>query len=139
MGIQRCHHLQILITLYNGKETGQTFMDCFKGIINMLIGKKPNLERIIFCSDRGYWNISLVKYILLHWGDLTTGNVKRTFWYIFTYDQQRKKNDARKLLETKGPSTLYSTKTTVKKRNLIAYAYREMTENTFFQKKRKLQ
>ena len=67
--------------------------------------------------------------MLLHGGDLT-GTMKRTFWYMFTYDQQLKKNDTRQLLETKCPSTLYSAKTnTVEKRNLIACTCRTGTNN----------
>ena len=81
-----------------------------------------------FYSDRGCWNISLVKHMSLHGRDLT-GTVKRTFWYLFTYDQELKKNDTRQLLETKGPSTLCSAKATVEKRNLIACACRTGTNN----------
>ena len=35
-------------------KIGQTSTDCCIEITNILFGKKPNLDRIIFCSDRGY-------------------------------------------------------------------------------------
>ena len=55
--------------------------------------------------------------------------MKRIFWFLFTYDQQLKKNHTRKLLEKKGPSTLHAAKTKIEKRNLMAYAYRTGTNN----------
>ena len=56
----------------------------------MIIGAKPNLDRIKFHPFMGHWNFSLVKHTLLNEGNFT-GAVKMTFWHVFACDQQLKK------------------------------------------------
>ena len=72
------------------EKMGLTSTDCYKNIIQLMHGSKPNLDRIIFCSDRGYWNLNLVQYIILNGGDVT-GTVKRCYWFPCTCDQALKK------------------------------------------------
>ena len=52
------------------EKAGQTTTDCYINIIIMMCGSKLNLDRIMFCSDRGHWNINLVKYTSMHGGHL---------------------------------------------------------------------
>ena len=109
------------------EKNGETQTECYIQIIKSLFGTKPNLDRIIFASDRGYWN-KPIKCILKHGGDVL-GTVKRSYWYHFTYDQNIRKNDPRMLLDEKGPSTLFAAETTIEGRKMTAYAYRAGTKN----------
>ena len=46
------------------------------------------LSGIIFCSDRGYWNV-LLMLCLLSWGAYIFGTLKRAWWVPYTYDQKK--------------------------------------------------
>ena len=109
-------------------ENGETQTEYYIKIIKSLFGTKPNLDRIILVSDREYWNKQLIKHILKHGGDIL-GTVKRSYWYHFAHDKNLRKTDPRILLGEKGPSTLFTTETTIEGMKMTAFAYGAGTKN----------
>jgi len=56
------------------------------------------LNNIVFCSDRGYWQVGLILFILSLGGSVF-GTLMRKEWVPFTYDQRRP--GEREVIETK--------------------------------------
>ena len=54
--------------------------ECHIQIIKSSFGSGPNLDRILFAFDRGYWNRESINYILKH-GEDVLGTVKRSYWF----------------------------------------------------------
>ena len=109
------------------EKNGDTQTEYHMQNIKSLFSSSLNLDRILFASDRGYWNRELINYILKH-GEDALGTVKRSYWFHYTRNHYMCKNNLRKLLEEKGPSTLHAAKTTIIDRNLTRYAYRTGTK-----------
>ena len=58
------------------------------------------LNRITFCSDRGYWTAPLI-LLLLELGATVFGTLQRMEWVPFTYDQPARGQDKRERIEKK--------------------------------------
>ena len=58
------------------------------------------LNRITFCSDRGYWTAPLI-LLLLELGATIFGTLRRMEWVPFTYDQPVRGQDKRERIEKK--------------------------------------
>ena len=50
------------------------------------------LDRITFCSDRGYWNAPLI-LLLIGFGATVFGTLKRMEWVPYTFDQKLSEQD----------------------------------------------
>ena len=49
---------------------GQSLYDCYVKLVKDIFGEKPNLDQVTFCSDRGYWILKVLKYLLEHGADV---------------------------------------------------------------------
>jgi hypothetical protein len=62
---------------------GQSSYDCYVKLVKEIFGEKPNLDKVTFCSDRGYWILKVLKYLLEHGADVH-GTVRRQDWFGLT-------------------------------------------------------
>ena len=46
------------------EKIGETSTDSYEQTMQMMCGCKPNLDRIMFCSDKGHWNMNIMKHML---------------------------------------------------------------------------
>ena len=114
-GLQRCRHIQanrfgftlhtcavtaigIVVCVMFQRES-ETQTQIYRRMIMFMFGDRcgggnPNLHRMTFCSDRGYWTSFLVFCMLLFWGADVHGTVKRTHWFPFIYNKLPQGNDA---------------------------------------------
>ena len=56
-------------------------------LVNVPVNGNPNLQEIVFCSDRGYWISSLVFTILICWVADIVGTFARCFWLPFDFSK----------------------------------------------------
>jgi hypothetical protein len=105
---------------------GQSSYDCYVKLVKEIFGEKPNLDKVTFCSDRGYWILKVLKYLLEHGADVH-GTVRRQDWFGLTYDTNLKEGDPRLNINKLGPSTLYAATTEISDRVVTANGYRNGT------------
>jgi hypothetical protein len=100
--------------------------DCYVKLVEDIFGSKPTLDRVTFCSDRGYWILELLRYILKNGGDIH-GTVRRQHWFGLTFEQDLRPGDSRVDIPTAGPATLYAAEATISDRTVSANGYRNGT------------
>jgi hypothetical protein len=117
------------------EKQGKSSQICNKKILESLfrstLSGYPDFCHVTLFSDRGYWTPSLV-YFLLSCGAFVVGTFIRALCWPLTYSQERKMNDKRLFLDTKGPPTLYLKRlqnTRTCNQCLTIGAFRSGTEN----------
>jgi len=87
---------------------------------------QPNLDQVTFCSDRGYWILKVLKYLLENGADIH-GTVRCQDWFGYTYDTALKEGDPQLNIDKVGPSSLYTATADISNRAVAANAYRNGT------------
>mmetsp|Transcript_28857 Transcript_28857/g.52205 ORF Transcript_28857/g.52205 Transcript_28857/m.52205 type:complete len:720 (+) Transcript_28857:272-2431(+) len=105
---------------------GQSAYECYVKLVKEIFGEKPTLDQVTFCSDRGYWILKVLKYLLKH-GAHVHGTVRRQDWYGLTYGPPLKEGDPRLNIDKNGPSALYVATTEISDRDVTANGYRNGT------------
>lgn len=105
---------------------GESAYECYVKLVKEIFGQPPNLDKVTFCSDRGYWILDLVKFILANGGDVH-GTVKRQHWYGWTFDTELKEGDSRINVKKAGPAALYTATGEISDRVVSIQAFRNGT------------
>jgi len=105
---------------------GESSYDCYVKLVKEIFGANPTLDKVTFCSDRGYWILKVLNYLLENGGDVH-GTIRCQDWYTFTYDTDLKAGDPRTNINKAGPSTLYTASAKIAERSVSANAYRNGT------------
>ena len=108
------------------EQDGDSSHDCYVRLVKTIFGNKPKLDRVTFCSDRGYWILKLLEYLLENGADVH-GTVRRQHWCEFTCDQELKVGDPRISIDKVGPATLYSAVGKIADRDVDINAFRTGT------------
>lgn len=105
---------------------GESSYDCYIKLVKEIFGTNPNLDKVTFCSDRGYWILDVVKYLLAHRADIQ-GTVRRQHWYGLTFDTALKDGDTRLNVDKLGPATLYTAEAEIEGRRVSINGFRNGT------------
>ena len=120
-----------------------TTQSCYERCVQNAYGNNkgdglPNLDNIVFASDRGYWISTLLFLFILAAGAEVIGTIKRTGWFPFTYNRKNEPGKPMNI-ETRGyKAAFYKTlKYALKSSNgsllrnleLTAVAYRSGTSS----------
>lgn len=108
------------------EKEGLSSYDCYVELVEEIFGVKPNLDKVTFASDRGYWILKVLKYLLAHGADVH-GTVRRQDWLDLTYDTALKDGDTRMNINKNGPATLYTATTNIAGRDITSCGYRTGT------------
>lgn len=108
------------------EKKGESSYECYVKLVKELFGEDPKLDKVTFCSDRGYWILDLLKYLLERGADIH-GTVRRQPWYYWTYETELKDWDTRYNINKPGPATLYVAESIISGRKVSANGFRNGT------------
>jgi hypothetical protein len=117
------------------EQTGESSHTCIETILRQIFKNSgsgyPDLRNVTLFSDRGYWTPTLV-YWLLSCGAFIVRTLIRAYCWPMTYRQEKKDEDKRTFLVTKGPPTLYLKRLqniSTRNQRLTIGAFRSGTDN----------
>lgn len=134
-----CHCAATTCTLFpiaiHWEKQGESSYICIEQILRSLfrncVSGYPDFRQVTLFSDRGYWTPSLV-YFLLACGAIVHGTLIRALCWPMTYCQEKKGNDKRTFLDTKGPPSLFLKRlqnNSTRNQRLTVGAFRSGTDN----------
>ena len=114
------------------ERTKDSTFDCFSRILKFLFERNGvcDLRNVLVASDRGYMVPNTVFNFLIANGADFVGTVKRMAnCWPFTFDQKVKEGDKRRMIDTKGPPTLFVKKNEKHIKKVYAIAFRNGTNS----------
>ena len=88
------------------EKLGLVPTDCCKNTTQVLFRTKSNLDRVLFWSDRGCWNLNLLKHTVSRGGDMIE-TVERSHWFHCARNQKLRNNDKRVLLDERSADFVF--------------------------------